>query len=253
MIKTWCWRPDFLNFGEELGPVIVAKLAKQKTKWVEPQDAQIISIGAILDWSPAEIPLKPGTIVWGGSCCNGGGKVPDRGLNIVHTRGPLSAKRLGLKDVPFGDVGLLGAPLLGIKRKPSKTVGLIIGHVDDRLFKDDQWKDVKLIRVKDNINNDPEAHVRKVCEQIAECGVIISSSLHGLVVADSLGIPTTRYVLRRPGGGPKFRFDDYYMGIGEEPLPALSLKEAFNAKPRRTDPDKVYAAQKRALGSFVCP
>lgn len=48
--------------------------------------------------------------------------------------------------------------------------------------------------------------------KIAECETIVSSSLHGLVAADSLGIPNMRMKLSNHGFdfNVDFKFDDYY-------------------------------------------
>ena len=48
--------------------------------------------------------------------------------------------------------------------------------------------------------------------KIAECDTIVSSSLHGLVAADSLGIPNMRMKLSNHGFdfNVDFKFDDYY-------------------------------------------
>lgn len=59
----------------------------------------------------------------------------------------------------------------------------------------------------------------KVVQEISECQYVISSSLHGCIVADSFHIPNIRVRFSGiPGTG--YKFDDYYSGYGLE-IPAV--------------------------------
>ena len=60
-------------------------------------------------------------------------------------------------------------------------------------------------------------HWKNVLEEINECEVILSSSLHGLIIADSYKIPNlwVRFTDYTDGGG--FKYEDYYGGICREP------------------------------------
>ena len=57
---------------------------------------------------------------------------------------------------------------------------------------------------------------QNVVEKIAKCKTIISSSLHGLIIADSLGIPNVHVVVTDKLLGDGFKFDDYYSSYGLE-------------------------------------
>ena len=56
-----------------------------------------------------------------------------------------------------------------------------------------------------NVRRHPSAVIR----DIASCGAILSSSLHGLVVADSYGIPAAWTSGSPPLTGGDFKFQDY--------------------------------------------
>jgi hypothetical protein len=84
-----------------------------------------------------------------------------------------------------------------------------VAEFDKGLFvgKFDTGSDLKII--------DPRRYPGDVIQDIAECEYIASSSLHGLIVADSLGIPCVRILLSEGiilGGD--FKFNDYYSSVG---------------------------------------
>ena len=62
----------------------------------------------------------------------------------------------------------------------------------------------------------------KVADEINSCKLVLSSSLHGLIVADSFGVPNMHLVLSdnllSPNHlrGGEYKFRDYFSGIGRE-------------------------------------
>lgn len=175
-LKVWCWRPrngKFRNFGDELGPLILSKLGYDVQR-VSLGRADIIACGTILDQAAEK--AKAGLIVWGA------GAAWDRPrlgrVEVIAVRGQLTARTLGV-DVPLGDPGILVSRLWP---KPSTRykVGVVPHYVDKR---DYSWADIVI-----DVKGDPEEVIR----QIGSCEVIASSSLHGLIVAQSYGIPAMR-------------------------------------------------------------
>ena len=68
-------------------------------------------------------------------------------------------------------------------------------------------------------------------DEIAKSKIIISSSLHGIILAESYGVPAILYI-------PKcmkqqlFKFKDYYFGTGRFDFPiAYSIEEALTMRP----------------------
>ena len=115
-------------------------------------------------------------------------------------------------DIPTGDAGILASELLECLPEKRYDVG-IVPHICD--LSDpavqaltDSYENACLINVKD----DPMA----VIEQIAQCRAVISSSLHGLIVADSLDIPNMHLVFSDRPLGDGYKFDDYYSAYGVE-------------------------------------
>ena len=62
----------------------------------------------------------------------------------------------------------------------------------------------------------------KVIKNIKSCQAIVSSSLHGLIIADAFDIPNHRFVIRdtMPTNFFDYKFDDYYssLNVNEKPL-----------------------------------
>lgn len=134
---------------------------------------------------------------------------------ICAVRGELSKKRvekiLGYPiDVPLGDAGLLASYLLDEKPSKKYDVGIIAHYKEQNepVFKEllDRFPNSTFIDVKDNPFN--------VTYKIAQCNLIISSSLHGLIIADSLRIPNRHIVVTNNLLGDGYKFDDYYSGYG---------------------------------------
>ena len=70
---------------------------------------------------------------------------------------------------------------------------------------------------------DPVQCARK----IAECETIISSSLHGLIAADSFGIPNRQIILSDKIVGGLFKYNDYYSVFNKTAKP-LTFSDLLN-------------------------
>ena len=109
-------------------------------------------------------------------------------------------------DIPTGDGGILASELLDTLPEKRYDIG-IVPHVCDlndpaaaELVR--RYDNAKLINVKD----DPIT----VLTEIAQCRCVLSSSLHGLIAADSFHIPNLHIVFSDRPLGDGYKFDDYY-------------------------------------------
>ncbi|MDQ0206987.1 polysaccharide pyruvyl transferase family protein [Alkalicoccobacillus murimartini] len=139
-------------------------------------------------------------------------------VNIAAVRGELSRQRLEKilnrnLDVPTGDGGLLASELVKNKATKKYKVG-IIPHFKEK-------NEQKFFDLLNNYNNstliDLTIDPLTVVEQIGECETILSSSLHGLIVADSFGIPNKRLTYTNNLMGDGFKFNDYYSAFNVDP------------------------------------
>lgn len=119
----------------------------------------------------------------------------------------------------LGDAGIL-TPMLFDKRVHKKYKVGIIPHYREHeccelsyvLY---QYPNIHII--------DMRGDVLDVIAEITECEIILSSSLHGLIIADAFRIPNQRIYLTDAPLGSGFKFDDYYSAYGIE-SPACRIK-----------------------------
>jgi len=135
-----------------------------------------------------------------------------RRLDVRACRGLSTLGRLrklrGVKvaeNVVIADPGLLVGRFIDTSQVKKKyELGVIPHylHKADPLLSNIKVKNTTVI----DIQQSPEAFMRV----LAQCKNIISSSLHGLIAADSLGIPNVRMTLVNELLGGHYKFDDYY-------------------------------------------
>ena len=135
-------------------------------------------------------------------------------VEILSLRGKLTLSRvekiLGRSlDIPLGDGGLLASKWIGYGQEKKHRVGIIPHYKekDSPLLREmlDFYDDSFLV----DLGKEPIDVVR----EIASCEVVLSSSLHGLIIADSFHIPNA-HILLYPFGekmlGDGYKFSDYY-------------------------------------------
>lgn len=143
-----------------------------------------------------------------------------RNTKFAAVRGELSKQRVEAVlghhiSAVTADAGILAPYLFDDPIEKKYKVG-IIPHMNELTGRD--WEFLEKVRdhydnsIIINVTDDPLQVVR----QIAECEVIISSSLHGLIVADGFHIPNRHIIVTEKLGGDGFKFDDYYSAYGLE-------------------------------------
>lgn len=128
-------------------------------------------------------------------------------LSLNHVRKILNHD---CKECVVGDAGILASEL--IEKTISKKYKLgIIPHDNERgheIYKYIQEKNDNSIII--DVRGDVFERIRL----IAQCECIISSSLHGLIIADGLHIPNRQAILTDKLAGDGFKFADYYSSYG---------------------------------------
>lgn len=138
-----------------------------------------------------------------------------RDMEFSAVRGELTKARvekiIGKKlNIPTGDGGIITPYLFDKPFEKKYQVG-VIAHMDEQHHPTFQRV---LSFHKNSTFIDLRQDPMEVIKQIAECEIVISSSLHGLIVADSFGIPSQWIVVTDALKGDGFKFSDYYSAFG---------------------------------------
>ena len=215
------------NWGDRLSPVICQMLSGREVVYAKPSKCDLIAIGSILSRIKESIFTKP-INVWGTGFIKPVARHKTR--HLIHAvRGKKSAGFFTNADIKtFGDPGLLCAKLLPNHKDIPKEFELgIIPHYKDRNLQSLHTfaKSNPGITIID-VFSDTIAFL----EKLAKCRFVLSSSLHGLIAGDSLGIPNAWLKLSDNIIGGDFKFYDYY-SIFDIPTPSpLTLNEFSSSK-----------------------
>lgn len=174
-VRAWWWQPSKgkRNFGDELGYHILKKMGF-KVKRVGLKNADIVLGGTTMDI--VERKAKDGCMIWGAGV-GWSHQIDDR-FNVLAVRGWISADSLNYIGV-VGDIGLLVSRYWS-KEPPIYDFGVVRHYVDKNEY---DYADIVI---------DATEPVDVVIKKISQCRSIASSSLHGLIVAQSFGIPAMR-------------------------------------------------------------
>lgn len=196
-MNTWWWQgPKIRNFGDELGKHILKKMG-YSPKRVGLKNADILTVGTILDQASER--AKDGCVIWGSGAS--WETTIDNRFDVKALRGKLSQKVLNVYDVPIGDPGLL-VSYFWDKKSFRYDVGVVRHYVDDEEY---GWADIVI---------DANEPVDQVIEKISSCKTICSSSLHGIVVANSFNIPAMK-IYNPQVIGENFKWLDYQSALSK--------------------------------------
>ncbi len=141
-------------------------------------------------------------------------------IEFCALRGDLSKQRVerltGKKlNICLADGGLLTERLFKNKIPTRYSIGIIPHYKekDESIFgiMKEQYRNATII----DLTVDP----MEVYKKIASCEYILSTSLHGLIMADSFGIPNLHIHVTNKMKGDGFKYADYYSAFGITDIP----------------------------------
>lgn len=194
------------NFGDKLTPLLLKHFGV-RCEWSPVERAELVGVGSVLEKVPEEF---KGTI-WTTGFMHEPSRRNFPQAKLLALRGRLTRERVENAKpagLALGDAGLL-CHLFHHPRPKRYKLGIIPHFVDaDDPVVAAIAKSSSEITVIDICGETLE-----VIARVGQCENIVSSSLHGLILADSLGIPNRWIELNHgpetiTGGGFKFR--DYY-------------------------------------------
>ena len=243
------------NFGDLVGKYLVEKISGQHAVFTYPKKQQwkhflnpvYVTAGSILAH------VNKNCIVWGSGIINKDEVV--KSARFLSVRGPQTRKKL-LKQgyqVPkkYGDPALLLPQYYQPTIKKKYTYGFIPHYVDyEKVCQTfDSRTDMKVIDLMTN-------SVENTIDQFLECKYIISSSLHGLIVAHAYKIPAVWMKFSNKLFGDDIKFRDYFESVDISNYNALSPKIElsridFNSVKALPQPQLIEKCQNDLLMS--CP
>ena len=206
------------NWGDDINKFFIESISDFHVKDITPSVLYKIipvkaytCIGSIIGNFPARY-----YEVWGSGIIEEGKHLLSLPKKVHSVRGPLTRQELMTKGIECPEI--YGDPALLISRyyRPSfeKKYKLgIIPHytdVDNPALSDFCRKHPEVLIIKMQDYNDWHDVPREICS----CSRIISSSLHGLIIADSYRVPSAwaRFSDKIQGGN--FKYVDYFMSVG---------------------------------------
>ncbi len=211
------WSQGKPNFGDWLSPALCEQLSGRPVEHTKPNGCDLIAVGSILHrlkhrWFNRRVH------VWGTGFMEE--VAPLSSSHHYHAvRGWHTARRLrGVEINTVGDPGLLVDRLLPEFDATPKTVPLgLVPHYKDR---GDNRIQALAAQIPGAVVLDVFLPPLDFLRRAAACNFILSSSLHGLIVADAFRIPNAWLSLSDSVRGAGFKFADYYSAFGiQDPQP----------------------------------
>lgn len=202
-VPAW-WFVGRPNFGDLISPVILREMCG-----VEPVRVSANFRGKVLGAGSILNAARPDDVVWGS------GSIQDRpldgrGITFSAVRGPRT-RALVTGDVPerFGDPGILMPMIYEPKQGDHRYEVALVPHYKD--------KDVLTMNDSNVVEIDIEdTNWKRTIDLIVACDVVVSSSLHGIIVAEAYGIPAVWVQPTDRLKGGAFKFHDYYEGTNRD-------------------------------------
>nr|WP_024593350.1 polysaccharide pyruvyl transferase family protein [Pseudoalteromonas sp. TB13] len=225
--------PKKLNVGDALSAYIVWNVMQEKggVKYTN----RMLAIGSILNHG------RTGDTIWGTgyNSVKADSTYIFEDLDVHAVRGPLTKRFLEKKGVSvpevYGDPGILASRYFS--NSDIKDIDyLVIPHISENKNK----------FIAPNVL-ETKGCVEKFMKKIVRAKKVISSSLHGIIIAESFGIEAV--LLKNNNGEGNEKYQDYYLGTGRSDYPICkSLEEALIVKPPILP--EVAVIQERLLSAF---
>lgn len=197
------WYPSE-NFGDSLTPIVLKYFLKKKIVFKRRGiPGRIVGIGSIVHKA------EYGDIVFGSGSNKPLATIDGKGIRYLAVRGPLTRGQIINADVPevYGDPALLLPLMYNPKIEKKYKRGIIPHYIDKKLM-------------PPLLTGDHYIDIMKpwteVIQEVLSCEEIVSTSLHGLIVAEAYGIPATWEVWSDNINGGVYKYHDYLLGTGRK-------------------------------------
>ena len=216
------WYRGRTNFGDLLSPIIVDYVSGRSVRYSSGTTrGKILALGSILHEARA------GDVVWGSGAIREG-RLNLAGVRVLALRGPRT-RRLLRSDAPkvYGDPAVLMPMIYRPVAIERYEVGIVPHYIEPPLGTPMDPR----VRVIDVTNTNWQRTIDEICS----CDVVLSSSLHGLIVAEAYGVPAVWVEMSSRVTGSGFKFFDYYESTGREGLSAVPWSAGLAAAVNRAE------------------
>ncbi len=218
------------NIGDSIVPWLTEKMSGKAFPYSNPREASgphLFSIGSILQYADRD------SVIWGSGLISSKSRPHSMPARILAVRGPLTRDRLvelGATNTGFyGDPAILVPKFISVQRQPERfKIGLIPHYVDKQYIEECAiWKSSSRL-----ICDVETADIQKFINEVTSCDVVVSSSLHGIILSEAFGVPAIWAVLDDRVIGNGFKFYDYYLSTERnvQPVNFRSLTAEIFAK-----------------------
>jgi pyruvyltransferase len=243
-LRYWHTKRGFGNFGDELSPFVVSQLLNPCYKLTHNKPGvkkNLVAVGSYL------ASANTNDYIWGtGVRTNHEAPHKYANLNVASVRGPLTRNFLMKKGIEVPEI--YGDPALLVPRyfKPS-----ILPELYDKIGIVPHFTNYEKVKAKCTGKHNialinPLDKWTNVVSQIVSCDRIVSSSLHGIILADAYGKPNLWYN-EIPIEEGNYKFLDYFATQDREAnyltkFSDIELSTEFHRLGSKVDLDKLASA-----------
>lgn len=210
IIKVHYWRRSFdglYNVGDVLNKYLIEKISNCKVEYSRLGINSFIAIGSMINLKT----LAHQCIFWGtGTMALRLPYIP--GNKFLGVREPLTRHSLiqsgyTCPDI-YGDPALILPSIYNPAIKPKYKLGVVCHwRHKEKFCCDTSVKFIDILR--------KESEIEDFVDDIKDCEMILSSSLHGIIIANAYGIPARWFILEGIPleGDPTKKFIDYFSSV----------------------------------------
>jgi pyruvyltransferase len=234
-----CWsgggpQNEVWNWGDAISPTLFRYVAGKDPEIIDYKtlDAapHLMICGSTMKWATET------SVLWGiGEIREGMRFVKGdiKPLRVAAVRGPLTRRRLLDANIPcpeiYGDPALLFPKYYAPEIQKRYALGFIPHYIDQNAPALAAFVDEPAVNIIDITQAGRTEKVHAFIDDVLSCQRIVSSSLHGLIIAEAYGIPALWMELSDKVFGGGFKFRDYFLSVRRNPeqhAPLRALPDA---------------------------
>jgi pyruvyltransferase len=231
-IKLFHWRPGTngkVNLGDEISPLIVEAISGRAVEFAPIEKCELLAIGSLLT-IPIHQKVFPNRQepmhVWGTGLIVPLTVAGRANYICSAVRGPLTRYLVECSsDVPVGDPGILASRVFPKKQAKDYSFG-IIPHISQ--LKEPFVAELKNKTPRSVIIDVTSKDILNSIDLISRCEYVASTSLHGLIIADSYKIPNFWLKTDDIHPGKSWKFYDYFSSVGRVEYDPWVIPKTFD-------------------------